>query len=136
MASSPKPLPIHTRPFKPSCGKDGPKAAGRARNAVEFSCVRVMIALGGKREKGAVKEKSELKPLFFAEGEVVTVRDECEDRRERNVRNTAAMKNETAITTRGSRMMSMNSRTCRRRISSPAAACRRRLTSDITECKS
>lgn len=82
-----------------------------------------MIAFGGKRENGARKVKNESRPLFGVEPEFVAVlRDECDDRREKNVRNTAAIKNETAITARGSRMVDMASRSrCRKLISYPAA---------------
>lgn len=92
--------------------------------------MRVMIAFGGKRDKGELK-------FLGGEGEVVAVfRDECEDRRERQVRNTAAMKNETAITARGSLMVGIESRTGGRSlISSPAPAHKGWLTSDITDCR-
>lgn len=123
MLSSAKPLPIHTRPLKPSCGNDGPNAAGRAKKAVEFSCVSVMMAFGGKREKGARKAKNDLIPVFGVDDELVVVRDWWEDGRERKVKNTAATKKKTTITARGSRMMCMMSRNCcARSISSPAAA--------------
>jgi hypothetical protein len=69
-----------------------------------------MIAFGGKREKGARNEKKESKPLLSLEDEDGAVRDECEDRRETNVRNAAATKNETAMKARGSRMMGIWSR--------------------------
>lgn len=73
MLSSPNPLPIHTCPLRPSAGNDGPNAAGRARNAVEFSCVNVMIAFGGKRENGARKEKRACMPLFGGVVEELTI---------------------------------------------------------------
>lgn len=96
--------------------------------------MRVMIAFGGKREKGARNEKNELKPLAGAV--VVADRDKCEDRRERNVRKTAAMKKETAITARGSRMVGIWSRTsCTRLISCLAGMQEGWLASAVTECR-
>ena len=59
-ASSPKPLPIHSGPLKPSLGRSGPNAAGRARKKVELSSVRLMMADGGNSEPGDVKEKRAL----------------------------------------------------------------------------
>jgi hypothetical protein len=38
-------------------GNNGPNAAGRAKKNVELSSVKLMMADGGKREEGALKEK-------------------------------------------------------------------------------
>ena len=87
-------------------GNDGPNAAGRARKAVVLSCVRVMMAFGGKREKGARNEKNDRMPAFGAAGaEVVIVRGGCEDRKERNVKKTVVTKKATAMMILGGRMM-------------------------------
>lgn len=53
---SPKPLPAHSWPLKPFPGSSGPKAAGRAKKKVELSSVRLMMAEGGNREVGMLKE--------------------------------------------------------------------------------
>ena len=55
-ASSPKPLPTHSRPLRPLDGRLGPKAAGRAKKKVELSLVRLMTAEGGNREEGVENE--------------------------------------------------------------------------------
>lgn len=86
-------------------GRDGPNAAGRAKKAVEFSCVSVMIAFGGKRENGARKEKNACMPVFGAGVAVDIVCFEWEDRKERNVRKTAVTRKATAMRTLGGRMM-------------------------------
>jgi hypothetical protein len=61
MVLSPKPLPIHSEPLRPSLGRAGPNAAGRARKKVELSSVRLMMAEGGNREPGEAKENRALK---------------------------------------------------------------------------
>jgi hypothetical protein len=71
-----------------------------------LSCVNAIIAFGGKREKGARKEKRAWMPVFGAAGEVVAVEwEECEDRRERKVKNTEVTKKATMITILGGRML-------------------------------
>lgn len=65
----------------------------------------VMIAFGGKREKGARKEKNACMPVFGADVVFVIVRGWCEDRRERNVKKTVVTKKATAMTTLGGRIV-------------------------------
>ena len=67
--------------------------------------MRVIIALGGKREKGARKEKKASMPVFGAGVVVVIVCGGWEDRKERNVKKTVVTKKATAMTTLGGRMM-------------------------------
>jgi microcompartment protein CcmK/EutM len=70
-----------------------------------LSCVKVMIALGGKREKGALKKKACM-PVFGAGvEEVVIVCGGCEERNERNVKKTVVTKKAAAMITLGGRMM-------------------------------
>ena len=65
-----------------------------------------MIAFGGKREKGARKEKNASIPVFEAAGAVVvTVRGVCGDPREMNVRKTVVKKKATTMMTLGGRML-------------------------------
>ena len=65
-----------------------------------------MTALGGKRENGARKGKNARTPDFGAAGEeAVIVCGECEDRKERNVKNTVVAKKAAAMIIRGGRMM-------------------------------
>jgi hypothetical protein len=49
-------------------GRGGPNAAGRARKKVELSSVRLIMAEGGNRDAGDVKEKRAFNLLFFAGG--------------------------------------------------------------------
>jgi hypothetical protein len=87
-------------------GKYGPNAAGRARKAVVLSCVKVITAFGGKREKGARKAKNAWIPVFGVTGAVVViVCGGCEDRKERNVKNTVVRKKATAMMILGGRML-------------------------------
>lgn len=85
--------------------------------------MRVMIAFGGKREKGTRKEKKDIKPAFGA-GDVVVI--ECggwEDRRERNVKRTVVAKKATTMTTLGGRMMRRRFGICRRRGMNQLCSC-------------
>jgi hypothetical protein len=123
MLSSPNPLPIQSCPFSPLVGNDGPNAAGLARKAVVLSCVRVMIAFGGKRENGALKEKNAWMPLFcgFVEAAVI-VCGGWEDLRDRYVKKTVVTKNTPAMMTLGGRMMLIEPfELSKNRISSAAA---------------
>lgn len=65
----------------------------------------VMIAFGGKREKGARNEKKDCMPVFDAGVVVVVVRRGCEDRKERKVKKTVVTKKATAMRILGGRMM-------------------------------
>jgi hypothetical protein len=67
--------------------------------------VSVMIAFGGKRLKGAWKEKYAFMPVFGAAVVFVMVCGRCEDRRERYVRQNVVKKKATAMTTLGGRMV-------------------------------
>lgn len=67
--------------------------------------MRVIIAFGGKREKGARKVKKASMPVFGAGVVVVIVCGGWEDRKERNVKKTVVTKKATAMTTLGGRMM-------------------------------
>ena len=65
----------------------------------------VMIAFGGKREKGAWNEKKDFMPVFDAGVVVVAVWRGCEDRKEREVKKTVVTKKATAMRILGGRMM-------------------------------
>jgi hypothetical protein len=52
--SSPKPLPTQSWPLRPVEASLGPKAAGLAAKDVLLSSVKLMAALGGKRENGVL----------------------------------------------------------------------------------
>lgn len=64
------------------------------------------MAFGGKREKGARKEKNDCRRVLCAGDATVAFFGGWEDRRERNVRNRTVMKKATIMTARGDRMMS------------------------------
>ena len=74
---------------------------------MEFSCVRVMIAFGGKREKGVRKDRKLRTPVRVADGSDADsmICGGFDERIEYNVRNTVVRKNTTAIMTLGGRMM-------------------------------
>lgn len=69
--------------------------------------MRVIAALGGKREKGALKEKKDCSAFRGLPVEEEASWPGCDDRRERKVKSTVVRKNATTMITLGGRMMWM-----------------------------
>lgn len=104
--ASPNPLPTHSCPLRPLSGSNGPNAAGLARKKVELSSVRLIIADGGKRDEGILKEKRACNPVVgpaSAFGVATWVDD---DRAEKKVRKIGRkIKQNARRTRRGGRML-------------------------------
>jgi hypothetical protein len=89
-------------------GKGGPNAAGRAGKKVLLSSVRLMAALGGKREKGAVKEKSARKVDFCGGDDAITGLGRRIELMERQTRKSDAEKKRTRMAIRGGRIVGLS----------------------------
>lgn len=95
-------------------GRGGPKAAGRAGKKVLLSSVREMAAFGGKRVKGAVKERKDRKGVAVlwglrgAAGDWLASRSETTERQKRK---RAAARKRTRMAILGGRISKDNKAT-------------------------
>jgi hypothetical protein len=89
--------------------KGGPKAAGRAGKKVLLSSVRLIAALGGKREKGVEKNKAP-RDDFFDGDDVVADFGRRIELMDRQTRKMEAEKKNTRMATRGGRIVELASR--------------------------
>ncbi len=108
--SSVKPLPIHNCPLNPLAASGGPNAAGRAAKKVLLSSVRLMVALGGKSEKGLVENSERNCPFSGGrdDDDDDDVAEGCErpiEPMERNTRKRDAEQKSTRIAIRGGRIV-------------------------------
>jgi len=91
-------------------GKGGPNAAGRAGKKVLLSSVKLMAALGGKSEKGAVNEKKARNVDFCDGDDVATGTGRRVELMARQTRNRDAAEKRTRMAIRGGRIVGVITR--------------------------